>query len=139
VQSRRDQAQAYGFVTRRLSAAVIGADPDGTDQPMRRLGRAAFLGVMVAVLAVAGVTVYGYVRPGHDTDWQRGGVLIVERDTSTRYLYSDGVLHPVLNYASASSPCYGKAIGCRSAPRWCAPRSDTTRWPRYRSTRRCCR
>jgi type VII secretion protein EccB len=101
VQTRRDQAQAQGFIIRRLSAAIIGVDPDATDQPMRRLGRAGVLGAMVAVLAVAGMTVYGYVRPGNDSGWQASGVLVVERETSTRYLFTDGVLHPVLNYTSA--------------------------------------
>jgi type VII secretion protein EccB len=101
VQSRRDQAQAESFINRRLAAAVIGADPEAGDQPMRRLGRAAVLSLMAAVLAVAGVTVYGYLRPGGDTSWRSNGVLIVERDSNTRYLYVGGVLHPVLNYTSA--------------------------------------
>ncbi len=101
LQTRRDQAQAYAFVTRRLSSALVAGDPDTVEQPMRRLGRAGLAGLMVAALAVAAVAVLGYLLPGNATSWRESGVLVVEKETSTRYLYADGVLHPVLNFTSA--------------------------------------
>jgi type VII secretion protein EccB len=101
LQTRRDQAQAYAFVTRRLSSALVAGDPDTVEQPMRRLGRAGLAGLMVAALAVAGVAVLGFLRPGNATSWRESGVLVVEKETSTRYLFTDGVLHPVLNFTSA--------------------------------------
>jgi type VII secretion protein EccB len=101
VQTRRDQVQAYRFAIRRLVAALLHADAEAAEQPMRRLTRSACAGIMVAALAVAAVGVYGLLRPGGDRSWRDGTALIVEKETRTRYVYLDGVLHPVLNYASA--------------------------------------
>src|SRR5690242_2138394 len=99
--TRRDQAQAYAFVHRRLSSALVAAEPDTVEQPMRRLGRSGLAGLMVAALAIAAVAIIGYLRPGNANAWRDSGVLVVEKDTSTRYLYADGTLHPVLNFTSA--------------------------------------
>jgi type VII secretion protein EccB len=99
--NQKDQAQAYAFLLRRQHAALMHDEPDSPDLPMRRLTVAMFASVMVAVLAVAAAGVYGLLRPGGSTAWKSGQSLILEKDTGTRYVYAHGVLHPVLNYASA--------------------------------------
>lgn len=99
--NQKDQAHAYRFLARRLSAALVSDDPDSPDAPMRRLAIASFGSVMVAALAVAGAGIYGVLRPGGDTAWKTGTSVILERQTGNRYLYLGGELHPVLNYASA--------------------------------------
>lgn len=81
--------------------AVIGSDPNSRDQPLSRQSKSAFAGLLVAAIAVAGATVFGLVRPGGNNAWRDGKGLIVEKETGTRYLLRDGVLYPVLNYASA--------------------------------------
>ena len=103
MQTRRDQVQAYRFAQARLQAAVLGADPDRAESPLRRSGVATFAGVMVATLVVAGFGVLGLVRPSSKVGWDAPGVLVVEKETGTRFVYDpvDGALHPVLNYASA--------------------------------------
>ncbi|MEO3928855.1 type VII secretion protein EccB [Micromonosporaceae bacterium B7E4] len=101
MQSRRDQVQALRFVGRRMSAAVLGADPNSRDQPTVRLGRSAFAAVVVAALVVAGVTVYGLIVPGGARSWRDGDGLVVEKESGARYVFREGVLHPVLNYTSA--------------------------------------
>jgi type VII secretion protein EccB len=101
MQSRRDQVQALRFVGRRMSAAALGADPNSRDQPLVRLSRSAFAGVIIAALVVAGVAIYGLIRPGGATSWRDGTGLVVEKETGTRYLFRDGVLYPVVNYTSA--------------------------------------
>ena len=68
---------------------------------MHKIAVATFGSLMIAILAVAAAGVYGLVRPGGDTSWRSGQSLILEKDTGTRYVYTHGVLHPVLNYASA--------------------------------------
>ncbi len=57
----------------------------------------------MTVLIGAGATVYGLLRPGGNDTWRKGEHLVVNRDTGARYLWTgtDGVLHPVRNYASA--------------------------------------
>lgn len=99
--NRRDQAQAYAFLSRRQAAALVLDEPDAPDAPMRKLGVASFSSVMAAVLAVVVAGVIGLLRPGSASSWQSGQSLILEKDTGTRYIYTHGVLHPVLNYASA--------------------------------------
>jgi type VII secretion protein EccB len=99
--NQRDQAHAYRFLTRRLSSALVRDDPDGPDAPMRRLAIASFGSIMIAALAVAGVGVFGVLRPGGATAWKNGQAMILEKETGSRYLYLGGELHPVLNYTSA--------------------------------------
>lgn len=101
MRSRREQIRAYRFVTRRIVTALLGGDPDSADPPMRRAGLTTFASAMVAALVLAAFGVYGLVRPGGNTSWRQGGSLIVEKDTGARFVYSEGRLHPVLNYASA--------------------------------------
>ena len=50
MQSRRDQLQAYKFLTRRALAALVVGEPDVPEAPMRRLSLTTLTGIMVAVL-----------------------------------------------------------------------------------------
>jgi type VII secretion protein EccB len=99
--NQRDQAHAYRFLARRLSAALVRDDPDSPDAPMRKLAIASFGSIMVAALAVAAAGIFGLLRPGGATAWKSGQAVILEKETGTRYIYTGGELHPVLNYASA--------------------------------------
>ncbi|MFB9239363.1 type VII secretion protein EccB [Plantactinospora siamensis] len=99
--SRRDQVQSYQFFVQRMTSALVARDPDPANAPFRRLGGAGLGGIMVAVIFLAAVGVYGMIRPGGATGWKDGGTVILEKETGTRYLYREGQLHPVLNYASA--------------------------------------
>lgn len=103
MQTRRDQLQAYRFVTRRVMAALLHGEPDTPESPMRKLAVATFSGVMVAVLAIAGFGVWGLLRPGGAQSVEDPGSLIVEKETGSRYVFNDndGKLYPVLNYTSA--------------------------------------
>jgi type VII secretion protein EccB len=99
MQSRRDQVQAYRFVTRRIVSALITGEPETTDLPMRRLAGAMFAGVMVAAIVLAAAGVYGLLTKSSAP--LEPNTLVIERETEGRYVYVDGRLHPVLNYASA--------------------------------------
>ncbi|GAA4264009.1 type VII secretion protein EccB [Dactylosporangium darangshiense] len=101
MQSRRDQVQAQSYVLGRLTAALVSADPDGLEGPHRRTTSGTIYGTILAALIVAGFAVFGYIVPGGSSKWQQPGVLVVEKETGTRYVYVDGLLRPVLNYASA--------------------------------------
>ncbi|MER5891386.1 type VII secretion protein EccB, partial [Streptomyces sp. NPDC001941] len=103
MQSKRDQVQAHGFMMGRLSSGLLTADPDAPESPLGRTTRGVVFGVLVTVLIGAGATVYGLLRPGGNDAWRKGEHLVVNRDTGARYLWTgtDGVLHPVRNYASA--------------------------------------
>lgn len=100
--SRRDQVQSYQFFVQRMTSALVSREPDPENgAPFRRLGGAGFASIMVAVLCLAAVGVYGLLRPGGATKWQEQGVVILEKETGTRYIYREGRLYPVVNYASA--------------------------------------
>ncbi|MET8945849.1 type VII secretion protein EccB [Streptomyces sp. NPDC004542] len=101
MQSRRDHVHAYQFATGRLAAALVTGEPSTGEPPARRSVLGVVLGVLLAVLACAGFAVYGLIKPGGNTAWAKPNAIVVEEETGTRYLYVDGVLHPVANYASA--------------------------------------
>ncbi|MGW0574223.1 type VII secretion protein EccB [Streptomyces tauricus] len=103
MQSKRDQVHAHSFMMGRLSSGLLMADPDAPESPLGRTTRGVVFGVLVTVLIGAGATVYGLLRPGGNDGWRDGEHLVVNRDTGARYLWTgtDGVLHPVRNYASA--------------------------------------
>jgi type VII secretion protein EccB len=101
MQSKRDQVQAHSFAIGRLTSGMLLADPDAPESPLARTTRGAAIGTVVAVLVAAGAAVYGLVSPGGNTAWRTSDTLIVNRDTGGRYLYLDGRLRPVRNYASA--------------------------------------
>jgi type VII secretion protein EccB len=101
VQTRRDQLAAYRYSVRRVLTALMGSEPEQVEQPMRRVASATLAGVMVTVLALTGAGFYGKLRGGSPSSWQRSDVLIVERDTGSRYVWTGSELRPVLNYSSA--------------------------------------
>ncbi|MFB0619637.1 type VII secretion protein EccB [Streptomyces sp. AGS-58] len=101
MQSRRDHVHAYQFATGRLAAALVTGEPATGEPPARRSVLGVVLGVLLAVLTCAGFAVYGLIKPGGNTAWARPHAIVVEKETGTRFLYVDGVLHPVVNYASA--------------------------------------
>ncbi|MFE6904683.1 type VII secretion protein EccB, partial [Streptomyces sp. NPDC057717] len=101
MQSKRDQVQAHTFVMSRLTSGMLLADPDAPESPLGRTTRGVLIGVILGVLISAGALVYGVISPGGKDSWRTTSSLIVNRDTGARYLYIDGRLRPVRNYASA--------------------------------------
>jgi type VII secretion protein EccB len=98
MRTRRDQVQAYRFVTRRIVSAMLSGEPEAVERPMRRLGLSLLASAMVATLVVAGFGVWGLVtNQGRELT---GDLLVIERDTQARYLYINDRLHPVANMTS---------------------------------------
>jgi len=101
MKSRRDQVQAHAYMVGRLTCALVHAEPDAAETPMRRVTLGSFGGLMIGALLVAGFLVWGLIFPGGKASGLTSGTLIVSSQTGTRYLYLGGVLRPVLNWASA--------------------------------------
>ncbi|MFG2517153.1 type VII secretion protein EccB [Streptomyces sp. NPDC048584] len=99
--SKRDQVQAHLFIMGRLASAMLRAEPDAPESPLGRTNRGAAIGVVIAVLVCAGAFVFGLIKPGGNDSWRSGENLVVDKETGARYLYLDGRLRPVRNYASA--------------------------------------
>ncbi|MFC0004940.1 type VII secretion protein EccB [Micromonospora siamensis] len=99
MRTRRDQVQAYRFVTRRIVSAVLSGDPETNNLPMRRLGLAVLGSVLAAAVVLGGAGAYGQLTGNAaplDPD-----TLVIERETGATYVFVEGRLHPTLNYASA--------------------------------------
>jgi type VII secretion protein EccB len=100
--SRRDQVQAYDFVLVRLSSALVHGEPDAAQPPMQRTRSAALGGVLLGALGIAGFLLWGLISPVHKAAAApTAGDLIVVPQTGASYIYGDGEMYPVLNWASA--------------------------------------
>jgi type VII secretion protein EccB len=99
--TKRDQLQSHQFLVQRMVSALVTRQSDPEQPPFRRPSGAAFGSIVIAVLVLAGFGVYGLVKPGGSKAWSKGDVVVVEKETGTRYVYIDGRLHPVTNYVSA--------------------------------------
>lgn len=99
--SKRDQLHAHQFLGQRVVSALVTRESDPEQPPFRRPSAAAVGSIAIAVIALAVVGVYGFIVPGGNRGWRSGDAVVVEKETGTRYVYLDGRLHPVANYASA--------------------------------------
>jgi type VII secretion protein EccB len=97
--TRREQHQAYRFLSRRIVSTMLGGEPEGTEVPMRRFTVTLMASLGVALLVFAGFAVYGLLFPGGARPEEN--VIIVERESGAKYLYLADQLHPVLNWTSA--------------------------------------
>jgi type VII secretion protein EccB len=125
VASRSDQLHSQQFTLQRVVGALAMRDADPASSPLRRIGGSLVASVLVAALALAAVGVYGILRPGGASSWRAGNAVIVEEETGARFVYRDGVLHPVLNYSSAVL-----VLGQPSPPRVRVSRSSLAGVPR---------
>ncbi|MGW2248738.1 type VII secretion protein EccB [Kitasatospora sp. NPDC001660] len=101
MQTRRDHLQAYRFAMARLATALVRGEVGRGEGPTGRATLATVLGAGIVVLLCVGFGVFGLISPVADTSWRSPGSIIVEQQTGNRYLYLDGQLRPVRNYASA--------------------------------------
>ncbi|WP_051799339.1 type VII secretion protein EccB [Catenuloplanes japonicus] len=100
--TQRDQLQAYRFLRRRVVSAVQFGDANHPIAPGRRTVIATASGTGAALLAAVAVLVYSVFRPGTSADWRRPGQIVIEKESGAGFvLGADGLLHPVLNHASA--------------------------------------
>ncbi|MBB4688390.1 type VII secretion protein EccB [Amycolatopsis jiangsuensis] len=97
----RDRLQAHQFLLQRTVSALVTRETDPEQPPFRLPSGAAVGGVVLAVIGLAAAGVYGLLSPGGDRSWQDGKSVVVEKETGTRYVYLNGKLDPVANYASA--------------------------------------
>ncbi|MFB9525477.1 type VII secretion protein EccB [Nonomuraea roseola] len=103
MQTRKDLYQAHRLMMQRLGMALLQAEPDVPESPMRRQNVAMFCGLLIAVLIVAGFGIWGLIKPGGATNLTEPGQLLVEEDTGATFVYSQEQrrLLPVTNYVSA--------------------------------------
>jgi type VII secretion protein EccB len=102
--ARTNHQQSHQFVRRRVLGALAEREPDAFSAGLASGGRSGgglLAGAVLAALALAAAAGYGVLRPGDDGAWRDGAAAIVERESGARFVYRDGVLHPVANVTSA--------------------------------------
>ncbi|GAA2510347.1 type VII secretion protein EccB [Pilimelia columellifera] len=107
--TRQDQLHSYQFAVQRVVAALVMHDTHPARSPFRRVAGATLAGLLVAAIGIGGAAVYGLLVGGGAQSWRSPNAVLVEKETGARYVYRDGRLHPVANYASALLLSGGRA------------------------------
>ncbi|MFI6870136.1 type VII secretion protein EccB [Nocardia sp. NPDC050406] len=94
----RSQVSGYRFLVRRMEHALVRRDVRMLHDPMRSQTRAFTVGVVLALVVLAGCGVLALLRP---QDKMGGSEILIGKDTGAVYVVIDGVVHPALNLASA--------------------------------------
>jgi type VII secretion protein EccB len=98
----KSQVQAYRFVLKRMESALVRRDAVMLHDPMRTHIRAGIVGLCLALVAVAGVFIFGFFKPrqaleAHDE-------ILIGAESGAMYVYVNNPtsrLIPVTNLASA--------------------------------------
>ncbi|BCJ67314.1 type VII secretion protein EccB [Polymorphospora rubra] len=101
MQTQRDHVHAHSFMMGRLSSALVEGDPTSARIPGQRALTGLVVGIVLVLLLGGGFAVYGWLVPGGSKAYQQAGVILVEKESGTRYIYRDGVLYPMSNLTSA--------------------------------------
>lgn len=110
MRSRREQVEAHRFITSRMNQALVLANPDSIERPLRRIGVSIFASFMVMVVIFGGFAVATLFGKGNDAP-QLNHIIQV-KGTSAIYVYTTASggdpspsnpakLWPVTNYTSA--------------------------------------
>ncbi|MEV7189916.1 type VII secretion protein EccB [Kitasatospora sp. NPDC093102] len=104
MQNNRDQLQAYTTVVGRLGSAITAGQSDPPQHPLKRLTTGTVGGIVLGAIGLAGTAAFSLMFPSTgptEAEWKAPGVLIVDKDTGTRYVFRDDELDPVVNETSA--------------------------------------
>ncbi|MFB4317485.1 type VII secretion protein EccB [Actinomadura sp. 21ATH] len=119
MQNRRDLYQAHRLMMQRVGLALLNGEPDVAESPMRRLSVGVLIGVVIAVVLAGVFGIWGILRPGGAKGLDQGGVIIIEKETGTKYVFDTNSkkLLPVANYASALLAVNKKGAQTRTVSR----------------------
>jgi len=98
--TKSDLIEAQNFSRRRLLTAFVSGAPGGKELEPAAPMRAVIAAIALTALVVLVGVFYGFIRPGLPQGWENGKLVLVS-DTGARFVTVDGVLHPVINTASA--------------------------------------
>ncbi len=109
--ARKDLLKAQAFTTQRLVSALVDRDPDNALSPLRRLGLATFVGVLAAVVILAGFGIMGFLAKPTTQAWQQPNMIVIDTTAGAVFVYMEHPdepdpakrmqLHPVPNITSA--------------------------------------
>ncbi|QLY31901.1 type VII secretion protein EccB [Nocardia huaxiensis] len=94
----RWQVSGYRFLVRRMEHALVRRDVRMLHDPMRSQTRAFSVGLILAIIVLAGCGVLALLRP---QDKIGSNKILIGKNTGAVYVQIDGVVYPTLNLASA--------------------------------------
>lgn len=108
--TRKDLLKAQSFTSRRMIASFINRDPDSHTPPLRRVGMATFVSILLGIVLVAGYTLLGLLKPGSNPNWKTTGVVISDTESGALFVYSEegDMLIPMADVASARLKAAGE-------------------------------
>ncbi len=98
----KSQVQAYRFVLKRMESALVRRDAVMLHDPMRTHLRAAIVGLCLALVAVAGVFIFGFFKPKQSLGTSDG--IVMGSDSGSVFVLLNNPtqrLIPAFNLASA--------------------------------------
>lgn len=115
--TRKDLLKAQAFTSRRMIASFINRDPDDPTPPLRRVGMATFVSVLLGIVLVAGYTLLGLIGKTSNQAWKTAGVVISDTQSGALFVYSEegDMLVPMADVASARLKAGGEEAA--EAPR----------------------
>ena len=93
----RAQVDGHRFLARRARHAVVARDVRMLHDPLRRQSTGLTVGVVAAVLGVAGAAVLALLDPAPDVG---STMIMVGRDSGQMYVRAGEKVHPCLLYTS---------------------------------------
>lgn len=108
--TRKDLLKAQSFMSRRMIAAFVDRDPDDPTPPLRRVGTATFVSVLLGVVLLAGTTLLGMLSGGASAaTWaEEDNVILSDPQSGMLFVYSDKKLTPMADVASARLKAAGE-------------------------------
>jgi type VII secretion protein EccB len=94
----RLHVSGYRFLLRRIECALLGKDIHAVNEPIRAPAQALMAGLALAVILLAGCAVLAVVHPQPASS---DAPIVMGKQSGALYVRVDGILHPVLNLASA--------------------------------------
>jgi type VII secretion protein EccB len=94
----RWQVSGYRFLVRRMEHALVRRDVRMLHDPMRSQSRAYAVGLVLAIVVLAGCGVLALLRP---QDKIGNNKILIGKESGGVYVVIDDVVHPTLNLASA--------------------------------------
>ncbi|MET8797081.1 type VII secretion protein EccB [Nocardia sp. NPDC004568] len=94
----RWQISGYNFLVRRMEHALVRRDVRMLHDPMRSQVRAYVVGLVLAVVVLAGCGVLALLRPQDKIDQNK---ILIGKESGAVYVVINDVVHPALNLASA--------------------------------------
>lgn len=101
--TRKDLLKAQAFTSRRMIAAFVNRDPDDPTPPLKRVGTATFVSVLLGVVLLAGTALLGIISGGASKDQWAGedNVVLSDPKSGALFVQLEGKVIPVTDVASA--------------------------------------